>query len=197
MDDKTQLILNFINESSSNMPYVLKDKLIRDGKKLKYGFEFEEIKNSIDEFIEGNELNRFIVLPGIRGVGKTTLLYQAYYYLLNEKHILPNQIIYLSCDDLNNIVDCNIREIVDIYLNNQFNTQLRLLDKEIFLLIDESQYDKNWSMSGKIIYDRSEKIFMVFTGSSALNLEYNADAARRMFKRVVTPLNYNEHLIEI
>lgn len=32
MDDKTQLILNFINESSSNMPNVLKDKLIRDGK---------------------------------------------------------------------------------------------------------------------------------------------------------------------
>lgn len=46
-------------------------------------------------------------------------------------------------------------------------------------------------MSGKIIYDCSEKIFMVFTASSALNLEYNADAARRMFKRVVTPLNYN------
>lgn len=35
MDDKTQLILNFINESSSNMPYVLKDKLIREGKKIK------------------------------------------------------------------------------------------------------------------------------------------------------------------
>lgn len=33
MDDKTQLILNFINESSSNMPYVLKDKLIMEGKK--------------------------------------------------------------------------------------------------------------------------------------------------------------------
>lgn len=35
MDDKTQLIINFINESSSNMPYVLKDKLIRGGKKIK------------------------------------------------------------------------------------------------------------------------------------------------------------------
>ena len=194
MDDKMQLILNFINESSSNMPYVLKDKLIMNDKELNYRFEFEEIKNSIDEFIDGNVLNRFIVLPGIRGVGKTTLLYQAYYYLLNEKHILPEQIIYISCDDLNNLVDCNIREIVDIYLNNQFNTKLRLLDKELFLLIDESQYDKNWSMAGKIIYDRCEKIFMVFTGSSALNLEYNADAARRMFKRVITPLNYNEHL---
>ena len=194
MDKKTQLILNFINENSSTMPYVLKDKLIKNDKKLNYRFEFEEIKDRIDDFLEGNALNRFIVLPGIRGVGKTTLLYQAYYYLLNEKHILPEQIIYISCDDLNNLVECNIREIVDIYLNNQFNTTLRLMDKELFLLIDESQYDKNWSMAGKIIYDRSEKIFMVFTGSSALNLEYNADAARRMFKRVITPLNYNEHL---
>ena len=194
MDEKSQLILNFINESSSTMPYVLKEKLIKNDKELNYRFEFEEIKDSIDDFLDGNVLNRFIVLPGIRGVGKTTLLYQAYYYLLNEKHILPEQIIYISCDDLNNLVDCNIREIVDIYLNNQFNTKLRLLDKELFLLIDESQYDKNWSIAGKIIYDRSEKIFMVFTGSSALNLEYNADAARRMFKRVITPLNYNEHL---
>ena len=194
MDDKTQLILNFLNENISNMPHVLRDKLISDDRKLNCRFEFDEIRKSIDDFIEGDEINRFIVLPGIRGVGKTTLLYQAYQYLLNDKHILPEQIIYLSCDDLNNLVDCNIREIVDIYLNNQFNTNLRLLDRNIFLLIDESQYDKNWSMSGKIIYDRSEKIFMIFTGSSALNLEYNADAARRMYKRVITPLNYNEHV---
>ena len=194
MDDKTQLILNFLNENISNMPHVLRDNLINNDMKLNCRFEFDEIRESIDDFINGNVLNRFIVLPGIRGVGKTTLLYQAYHYLLNDKHILPEQIIYLSCDDLNNLVDCNIREIVDIYLNNQFNTNLRLLDREIFLLIDESQYDKNWVMSGKIIYDRSEKIFMVFTGSSALNLEYNADAARRMFKRVITPLNYNEHV---
>ena len=194
MDDKTQLILNFLNENISNMPHVLRDNLINNDMKLNCRFEFDEIRESIDDFINGNVLNRFIVLPGIRGVGKTTLLYQAYHYLLNDKRILPEQIIYLSCDDLNNLVDCNIREIVDIYLNNQFNTNLRLLDREIFLLIDESQYDKNWVMSGKIIYDRSEKIFMVFTGSSALNLEYNADAARRMFKRVITPLNYNEHV---
>jgi len=194
MDDKTQLILNFLNENISNMPHVLRDMLINNDMKLNCRFEFDEIRESIDDFINGNVLNRFIVLPGIRGVGKTTLLYQTYHYLLNDKRILPEQIIYLSCDDLNNLVDCNIREIVDIYLNNQFNTNLRLLDREIFLLIDESQYDKNWAMSGKIIYDRSEKIFMVFTGSSALNLEYNADAARRMFKRVITPLNYNEHV---
>ena len=138
MDDKTQLILNFLNENISNMPHVLRDMLINNDMKLNCRFEFDEIRESIDDFINGHVLNRFIVLPGIRGVGKTTLLYQTYHYLLNDKRILPEQIIYLSCDDLNNLVDCNIREIVDIYLNNQFNTNLRLLDREIFLLMDES-----------------------------------------------------------
>jgi predicted AAA+ superfamily ATPase len=68
------------------------------------------------------------------------------------------------------------------------------LDKEIFLLIDEAQYDHNWALSGKIIYDETNKIFMIFTGSSALNLEYNADSARRLLKRNITPLNYGQHL---
>ena len=35
---------------------------------------------------------------------------------------------------------------------------------------------------------------MIFTGSSALNLEYDADSARRLLKENITPLNYNQHL---
>ena len=35
---------------------------------------------------------------------------------------------------------------------------------------------------------------MIFTGSSALNLEYNADSARRLLKRNVTPLNFRQYL---
>jgi len=61
-------------------------------------------------------------------------------------------------------------------------------------MIDESQYDKNWSLAGKIIYDKSNNIFMIFTGSSALNLEYNADAARRLNKIEILPLTYSHHL---
>jgi len=30
-------------------------------------------------------------------------------------------------------------------------------------MIDESQYDKNWALAGKIIYDKSNNIFMIFT----------------------------------
>jgi hypothetical protein len=35
---------------------------------------------------------------------------------------------------------------------------------------------------------------MLFTGSSALNLETNADTARRMLKYDINPLNYSQHL---
>jgi len=61
-------------------------------------------------------------------------------------------------------------------------------------MIDESQYDKNWALAGKIIYDKSNNIFMIFTGSSALNLGYTADAARRLNKIEILPLTYSHHL---
>ena len=35
---------------------------------------------------------------------------------------------------------------------------------------------------GKIIFDSNKDIFMVFSGSSALELSYNADSARRLLK---------------
>jgi len=57
--------------------------------------EFNQIKRYINEFIEGYPYNRFIVLPGLRGVGKITLLFQTYDYLKREKYNLESNIILL------------------------------------------------------------------------------------------------------
>ena len=138
--------------------------------------------------------NRYIVLPGLRCVGKTTILYQIYEYLEKTKNISPDRILYLSCEDLNRIVECNILETIEYYIKEFHNSSIRTLDKEIFILIDESHYDKNWSLAGKIIYDQTKKIFMIFTGSSALNLEYDAESTRRLIKNTICPLNYSQHL---
>ena len=133
-------------------------------------------------------------IPGLRGVGKTTLLYQTYEYLYKSKNINPNQILFISCENLNHIVDFRIIDVVKQFLNTYHNTTLPRLDKKIFLLIDESQYDKNWALSGKLISDKTKNIFIIFTGSSALNIEYDANSARRLLKQNITPLNYNQHL---
>ena len=139
-------------------------------------------------------INRYIVLPGLRCVGKTTILYQIYEYLEKTKNISPDRILYLSCEDLNWIVECNILETIEYYIKEFHNSLIRTLDKEIFILIDESHYDKNWSLAGKIIYGQTKKIFMIFTGSSALNLEYDVESTRRLIKNTICPLNYSQHL---
>lgn len=193
--ENKEILINFINNEISTIPISLNDKISRNNNKFLHRDEFFEIKNLIDDFIENETYNRYLVLPGLRGVGKTTILYQLYDYLLKEKDISQNQILYISCENLNERFKFKILEVLECFLKYHHNSTLRTLDKKIFLFIDESQYDYNWALSGKIIYDSSNKIFMIFTGSSALNLEYNADSARRLLKRNVTPLNFRQYLM--
>ena len=144
--------------------------------------------------MQGDNINRFITLPRLRGVGKSTLLLEIYDYLLNSENITPENILYISCEQLNNIQKCNIYATIEDYVKKFHNSTLKTLNHEIFLLIDEAQYDKNWSLAGKMIYDQSKKIFMIFTGSSALNLEYDEESSRRIINYNINPLNYTQHL---
>ncbi len=52
----------------------------------------------------------------------------------------------------------------------------------------------NWNHAGKIIFDENKNLFLIFTGSDALNLEYSMDSARRSIKKEICPLNFSEYL---
>ena len=54
--------------------------------------------------VEGDHIG----LVGANGVGKSTLMFQVYDYLINEKKISPINILYLSCDKLKKITNNNI-----------------------------------------------------------------------------------------
>ena len=192
--DNENSIYDFLQTQITDTPLSLNSELSNMGVKFNHRDDFEEIKKFIDEFIGGNNVNRYIILPGLRGVGKTTILFQIYDYLMNQKNISPEQILYFSCEELNKIQDCDIYDIIKYYLKTFHNSSLQSLNKKIFLLIDESHFDRDWSISGKLITDKSKNIFAIFTGSSAINLEYNAEASRRMIRYPITPLNYSQHL---
>lgn len=113
-----------------------------------------------------------MVMPGLRGTGKSTLLFQVYEYLI-EKGIDKKRILYLSLDQLKSFKDTGLSDLVDIFVEDIHHRYLATLDEEIFLLIDEAQEDKNWSNTGKAIYDQSKKVFMIFTGSNALDFAIN------------------------
>lgn len=191
MDDLT---FNYITKQLSEVPMVLNRKISNKNKKFNTKEEFSKLKNMIDNFLEDKTKERYFVLPGLRGVGKTTILLQCYEYLLKEKDINSNDLLYISCETTNFGGESDIKKIIEIYLDKIHHTTLALLKRPIFIFVDEAHFDKNWAINGKIIYDESPYIFLVITGSSSLHLSYNADAARRLNIIPITPLNYSQHL---
>ena len=83
---KHNLLIDYIHAKQREI------KILADNH-LKYvenpRIHFNEIKKHIDGFCrtEHEYYNRFIMMPGLRGVGKTTILYQLYEYITKEKGI--------------------------------------------------------------------------------------------------------------
>ncbi|MCL2115399.1 MAG: AAA family ATPase [Methanobrevibacter sp.] len=176
-------------------------KFVENEKKLEKikGFNFKEeyflIKNALDQYLDNQLENRFIALHGLRGVGKTTILYQLYNYLLNEKKIDSKNVLYVSMDQVNSFFDTDLYELVYTFIKGTHNKNIAFLDEKIFIFVDEAQYDKKWAISGKIIFDTTENIFLICTGSSALEMEINADVARRLSKQLIFPNNFKDFLL--
>lgn len=186
---------DFLEKQINDIPISLNEDLSYKNKKFNHRSDFNGISDIIDDFVDGDTIDRFIVLPGLRGVGKTTILYQLYDYLLNVKNINQNQILYVSCDYLKKtMAECDILKAIEYYIKEFHYSSIKTLDKEIFLLIDEAHFDKDWSLAGKIIHDMTKKIFMVFTGSSAIKLDYDKESARRMVNQTICPLNFSQFL---
>ena len=189
------IITNYINNQLNEVPLTLNRNLSSvKGIAFNKREDINILKRRIDDYLNKESDERFFVLPGLRGVGKTTLLLQCYEYLLKEKNISQSNLLYFSCDDLNATGESNLKEAIEIYLKNIHNTTAALLDEPVFIFIDEAHYDKNWSLHAKILFDKSQNIFMMITGSSSLHLNYNADAARRLKIHDILPLNYSQHL---
>lgn len=62
-------------------PTKLIDELSYDNKLFNHRNEYGMIIEYIDEFLKGRNINRYLILPGIRDVGKSTILFQVYDYL--------------------------------------------------------------------------------------------------------------------
>lgn len=184
----------YIKNQILTMPMRLSQELSYEDKEFNKRSEYENIINYVDDFLEGKNINRFLVLPGIRDVGKTTLLFQVYEYLLKEKGINPQNILYFSCDRLKKTGNIDIFDVVTSYCQTYHNSLMETLTEPVFMLIDEAQYDKDWALNGKLIFDASQNVFMIFSGSSALKLSYNPDASRRLLNIPIYPLTYSQHL---
>jgi len=134
------------------------------------------------------------MIPGLRGTGKTTVLWQLYRYLVEEKKIKLKYVLFLPVDELKTLVGGDIYEAVNCY-EELLGRRLEELDRPVFLLLDEITYDPKWPSAVKAIYDRSPMVFIVVSGSSALALQMTPDLARRGIREILYPMSMAEYLM--
>lgn len=197
-EQEKEALVRYVLAKLAEAPQLVESNIKKGRTLLPHRRVYSRLRKHVDEFLMGEELgsitNRLILLPGLRGVGKTTLLFQLYRHLTEIKKIEQDRILYISADELKAYMDKGILDAIDVYIKEIHKTTLTAIDKELFIFIDEAHFDKKWSEVAKVIFDKSKKVFMIFTGSSALSLELNVDTARRIKKETAYPLNFAEYL---
>jgi len=117
---------------------------------------------------------------GARGTGKTTLLLQK----LKQNHGVSKESIYISLDDLYFVGN----------LLSEFVERFRNMGGK-YLYIDEVHKYKNWALELKNIYDTYPDMFIVFTGSSIIDiLKQNVDLSRRAIIYYLQGFSFREYL---
>lgn len=157
-------------------------------------FVFDKVIDMMDQYLQGRSDERLLILPGLRGTGKTTILAQAYQWLRSQG-IDEERILHIEADEAWVRHGCSILDIVDAY-EGRIGLDITFIPRNEprFLLIDEAQKDPRWDLILKIIYDRTKSIFTIATGSSALLLAEGAEVVRRAWNMRVGPLALSEHI---
>lgn len=150
---------------------------------------FLRMQKHVRDFRDGNASVRWLVIPGLRGSGKTTLLAQLYH----DTDVPIERKLFLSVDQVTQTFGASLQEIIQVY-EEAVGGSFERLEEPLFLFLDEVQYDRRWAGFLKTIYDRTRKVFIVATGSSAVMLNTNADVARRAVSEKLYPMSFTEFM---
>ncbi len=148
------------------------------------------LRKYADDFLTSGAQPRLLGLAGLRGTGKTTLLWHLAQHIHNKHNA---QIYFFNVNTINNL-GLTLFQTLEYFQDNILKQRFHSLDKPIVLLFDEIHDDPQWSKTLKILYDEAKWAFIMVTGSSALLLQQSADLARRMHIEKIYPFKFVEFL---
>ncbi|MGB2845133.1 MAG: AAA family ATPase, partial [Candidatus Aminicenantaceae bacterium] len=104
-------------------------------------------------------------IKGPRQSGKTTLLKMLQQYLIKEKEINPENIIFLTFEDREILekFSLNPKDFIKSFIGKRQN-------ERFYFFLDEFHYLADGGQKLKLLYDLFENIKFVITGSSSLEL---------------------------
>ena len=127
--------------------------------------------------------NRFSIISGQRGVGKTTIIIQ-YIHSFIQGDIVSKKALYVPVDHFM-VVGHSLYEIAEEFVH--YGGQL--------LCLDEIHKYPNWSRELKSIYDSFPDLKLIVSGSSALQIHKGShDLSRRAVVYQMTGLSLREFI---
>lgn len=148
------------------------------------------LRKYLKDYTQYGKEPRWIAVPGLRGVGKTTLLAQLY----TEFRCGPNYKLYISLDEAKTVLGVSLSDILIVY-EEILGVVFENLKEPVYIFIDEIQYEENWALILKSLYDRTKKVFIFCTGSSALSIQSNPDISRRVVFEKLYPMSFTEYMM--
>lgn len=148
---------------------------------------FYRLRSILRKFLAGGK-TRLVIVPGLRGVGKSTVLWQIYGALL-EEGMDPSRVLHLPVDQM--LAYTGSDSVLEAYEAFSLHSRGRRV-----MLIDEITYSGRWPLELKVLHDRDPDIAFVVAGSSSLHLRVaeSADLARRAVVEPLFPMSFGEYL---
>jgi len=155
---------------------------------------FPDIVERIEGFRKQETSGRWVLMSGLRGVGKTTLMAQIYLHLLSAG-VPRTRVLYATMDSVRLNLGVGLNDLINAF-EQRLMVRFDGLEQgdEVYLLLDEVQQDPDWALALKVLFDRSRRVFVLATGSSTLALTSTADIARRATQISLEPLTFIEYL---
>lgn len=151
-------------------------------------FFYRNLLEQLKKWISRKEI---YAIKGPRQSGKTTLLRILKDYLIGEKGVAFENIVFLTLED---------REVLEKFSRNpkEFVRSLVLhkQNERFYFLIDEFQYLQDGGQKLKLLYDLFENIKFIITGSSSLELTGKTAKflVGRMFSFYLYQLSFEEFI---
>lgn len=136
---------------------------------------------------------QIISIVGLRRTGKTILLKQLIWNLIEHKNVKADHILFLSFDEALVTSKLTLKNYLDVFLSD-------ILKKETkgtrYIFLDEIQYIEKWQHILKRYYDTESDIKFVISGSSSLFLKKKTteSLAGRIYEFKLQPLSFEEFL---
>jgi uncharacterized protein len=152
---------------------------------------FVSLTSHANNFFSRGVQPRMIALSGLRGVGKTTLMWQVAETVFKNH---TKMVFFLSVDDLNRL-GANLFEAFQVLEQHVFKKPLPELEEPVMFLIDEVHEAPEWDKDLKILYEKCKRAFVLCTGSSALLLHKSPDLATRWTLVKLFPFRFSEFIL--